>query len=310
MKKIKGALIMNNSFTTLLCIIYPFLVGIFEAVKGKNSKEQVEALAGIVRDKLKGFDTTTGDSKALHGLIYDALDDYYILLDSTRGQANTERERARKQEQRKRKEYFNYFINIYILLNTLNDRYIGITDSCMIKAVYNLDKIKFTLAPFNDESVNYEKRAALYIEQVEKELYLLRIFILYHILDEDRGEMTRLRMKLWDSNRITREAEHLADEYKGFTLAVKDEDSLELARYRARYNEQKARVKRLKGEYINEVEKQLQEITGKFENIILSEQGINRVVEGFNDLLDTIDVEDALIDDDVVYKTINYILKW
>lgn len=301
---------MNNSFTKLLCIIYPFLLGIFEAVKGKSSKEQVEALAFMVNNQLKELDISSKTNQALHRLITNTITSYVELVEATRGQASTERERARKQEQRKRKDYFNYFINVYILLNTIGDRHVGITDSCMLKATLGIEKIKFIYAPFNDESIDYEKRAALYIEQVEKELYLLKIFILYHILDEDRGELTRLRLSLWDSQRITREAEHKAEEYKGFTVEVKGEDPLELSEYRARYREQKARVERLRGEYIKEVDKQLQEITGKFEHIILPESVISKIVNKFNEFLDSIAVEYAFIDDEVVYNTINQIVLW
>lgn len=290
---------MNNSFTRLLSLIYPFLVVIFEGLEGKASKEQVEALAIMLRDKLKEIKTDKRLNMVLYGLIYDALDDYFILLAETRGQATTERERARKQEQRKRKDYYNYFITVYILLNTINGRMVHEHFKCIYKATKAAVDIK-GLKPDYD-NIDYMGLSGLYIEQVKQELLLLRVFIFNYILNEDIDSINDIRQRLRVlASEVERAEEEELKLYRYYDLVEKEREK----------EEQEEKVKRLKIDYIKEVEASMVDVVGKFEGIILPEQRMHKIVESFNAFLEEEYILEGKIDEDTIYTSINKILGW
>lgn len=305
---------MNNSFTKLLSLIFPFLVEIFKGLEGKESKEQVEALAFMVKGKLKELNTSgecitklkrveDGVNVALYDLIYDAVDDYLVLLAETRGKATRERERARKQEQRKRNENFNYFLNILILLNSVESRMFGIHTHCMVKGIRaireikGIDSIDSINDIYKDVDIEYERVSGFLLKQIEEHIFILKLFILKYSVELEGYEAIKEQIKEL--------------KYKNINIVKEEDKALDLFKYSAskgKQAEQEELLDGLKEDYIKEVKEIINNIN--INGLILAEKQMHQLVKVFNNYIEDLPYYSqwSLMTTEDIYTSINDIL--
>ncbi len=286
MKEIKGALIMSNSFIQLLIMIYPVLDGLYQKLEGLKGKEKAEKLADetynlLVEKKPKA----SGYVEESIRQIESALISYYQLLEASRGQATTDRERARKQEQRQRVEISGYLLRAYILLSTIRSD-AEVVDMINFQLSRGLSGVDVVIPE------NYDD-----IEAVNLDLTLIKLYMLKVLLVEDTYKMGILEV-------LEKDIRELLKEYKFhcsyYNKSNEREDKIK--------REMERKINLLKNKFIRTVEGYLVGI----ENHKFTHEELNKIARfynriEFNDYFAIIEKCESL-NEDYMYYTMSSIL--